>query len=145
MEWTTVVPWLSKHLVTQTVSSQIPQSKYLWQHHGFQWFKEIFQIAKMTTKHKHTVLSVEDKMTIYECLDKGSSTREIACAYKIAVFICFIISMYICLIIKTFDYLNKPWSQGGRIIEGVLYIWKGDLTNVALFLPAKSLYFINHL
>ena len=53
----------------------------------------------MPTKHKHPVLSIEGKITIYECLDKGSSKSEIACEYKIAVFICF---MYICLIIQTF-------------------------------------------
>ena len=40
----------------------------------------------MTTNHKHTVLSIKDKITIYGCLDKGSSKREIACEYKIAVF-----------------------------------------------------------
>ena len=32
---------------------------------SFQWFMEIFQIAKMTTNHKHTVLSIEDKTTSY--------------------------------------------------------------------------------
>ena len=39
---------------------------------------ENFQIAKMTTKHKHTVLSIEDKITICEHLDKRSSKSEIA-------------------------------------------------------------------
>ena len=38
----------------------------------------------MTTKHKHIALSIEDKINIYDCLDKGSSKREIACEYKIA-------------------------------------------------------------
>ena len=37
----------------------------------------------MTTKHKRTVLSTEDKITICECLDKGSSKRKITCEYKI--------------------------------------------------------------
>ena len=60
-------PWLSEHLVIQTVSSQIPQSKYLYQHCSFHWFTEI------ATKRKCTVLSIEDKITICECLDKGSS------------------------------------------------------------------------
>ena len=45
--------WLSEHLVIWTVSSQIPQSKYLYQHSSFQWFTEI---SKMATKHKCTVL-----------------------------------------------------------------------------------------
>ena len=92
-------PWLSEYLAIQTVSSQKPQSKHLWQHCSFQWFKEFFQIAKMTAKHKHTVLSIEDKILSYDCLDKGSSKREIACEYKIAAFFYF---LYICLIIKTF-------------------------------------------
>ena len=47
--------------------------------HSFQWFMEIFQIAKMTTKHNQTVLS---KLTTCEHLDKGSSKSEIACEYK---------------------------------------------------------------
>ena len=56
----TVVPqlsglWLSEHLVIRTVSSQIPQSKYLYQHCSFQWFTEILQIAKMAAKCKCTV------------------------------------------------------------------------------------------
>ena len=56
----TVVPWLSglwlsEHLIIQTVSSQVPQSKYLYQHYSFHWFTEILQIAKMATKHKRTV------------------------------------------------------------------------------------------
>ena len=38
----------------------------------------------MTTKHKHIVLSIEDKINIYDCLDKGSSKREITCEYKTA-------------------------------------------------------------
>ena len=58
----------------------------------------------MTTKGKRTVLSIEDKITICEHLNKGSSKSEIACEYKITVFIYFI---YICLIIQ---YLNKSWS-----------------------------------
>ena len=53
----------------------------------------------MTTKGKHTVLSIEDKITICEHLDKGSSKSEIAREYEITVFIYF---MYICLIIQTF-------------------------------------------
>ena len=79
----------------------------------------VYGIVKITTKHKHTILYIEDKITICECLDKGSFKREIACEYKITVFIYF---MYICLIIQTFVYLNKLWSQGGWIIEGALYI-----------------------
>ena len=59
-----------------------------------------FQIAKMTTKHKHTVLSIGDKITVCEHLDKGSSIKsEIACKYKIIAFVYFV---YICLIIKNF-------------------------------------------
>ena len=38
----------------------------------------------MTTKHKHTVLSIEDKITICECLDKESSKIEIAYEYNIS-------------------------------------------------------------
>ena len=52
-------------------------------------------VASMTTKGKRTVLSVEDKITICEQLDKGSSKSEIAREYKITVFSYF---MYICLI-----------------------------------------------
>ena len=37
----------------------------------------------MTTKRKCTVLSIEDKITICECLDKGSSKREITHEYDI--------------------------------------------------------------
>ena len=39
----------------------------------------------MTTNHKHTVLSIEDKITTCEHLDNGSSRREITCEYKITV------------------------------------------------------------
>ena len=53
----------------------------------------------MTTKGKHTVSSIEDKITICEHLDKGSSKSEITREYKITAFIYF---MYICLIIQTF-------------------------------------------
>ena len=53
----------------------------------------------MTTKGKHTVLSIEDKIAVCEHLDKESSKSEITCEYKITVFIYF---MYICLIIQTF-------------------------------------------
>ena len=67
----------------------------------------VYGIVKITTKHKHTILYIEDKITICECLDKGSFKREIACEYKITVFIYF---MHICLIIQTFEYLNKLWS-----------------------------------
>ena len=58
-------------------------------------------MAKMTTKHKNPIylLKILHKITIYEYLDKGSSKREIAYEYKIAVFNYF---MYICLIIQTF-------------------------------------------
>ena len=44
---------------------------------------EILQIAKMTTECKCTVLSIEDKITICECLDKGSSKRETTHEYDI--------------------------------------------------------------
>ena len=37
----------------------------------------------MATKCKCTVLSIEDKITICECLDKGSSKREITDEYDI--------------------------------------------------------------
>ena len=53
----------------------------------------------MTTKHKYAVLFIEDKITIYECLDKRSSKREITCEYKTTIFIYF---MCICLNILTF-------------------------------------------
>ena len=46
---------------------------------------EILQITSMTTKSKRTVLSIEDKITICEHLDKGSSKSEIAHEYKITV------------------------------------------------------------
>ena len=48
---------------------------------------ENFQIVKMIiiTNHKHTVLSIEDKITTFERLDKGSSKSEIACEDKITV------------------------------------------------------------
>ena len=72
----------------------------------------------MTTKHKHIVLSIEDKINIYEYFDKGSSMRQIVCEYIIAFLS--ISCTYICLIIHTFDYLNKPWSQGGQIIDGAM-------------------------
>ena len=39
----------------------------------------------MTTKGKRTVLSIEDKITICEHLDEGSSKSEIAREYKITV------------------------------------------------------------
>ena len=54
----------------------------------------------MTTKYKQTVLSIEDKIAICECLDKGCSKREIACECKI----CF---MYICLIIIQTFWLSE--------------------------------------
>ena len=38
----------------------------------------------MATKRKCTVLSIEDKITICECLDKGSSKREITNEYDIS-------------------------------------------------------------
>ena len=47
----------------------------------------------MTTKDKHTVLYIEDKMTIGEYPDKGSPKSNIAHEYYF---------MYICLIIQTF-------------------------------------------
>ena len=46
---------------------------------------ENFQIVKMITNHNHTLLSIEDKITTFECLDKGSSKSEIACEGKITV------------------------------------------------------------
>ena len=53
----------------------------------------------MTTKHKRTIIPIEDKIIMYcECPDKGFSKREIICEYKITVFIYF---MYICLVIQT--------------------------------------------
>ena len=38
----------------------------------------------MATKHKRTVLSIKDKITICECLDKGSSKSEITNEYDIS-------------------------------------------------------------
>ena len=78
---------------------------------------EIFQIAKMTTNHKHTALSIGYKITTCECLENGSSKSEITCEYKITIS-----CIAICLII---DYLNKSWSQGVLIIEGALYQHNG--------------------
>ena len=40
----------------------------------------------MTTKCKRTVLSIEDKITICEHLDKGASKSEIACEYNTGKF-----------------------------------------------------------
>ena len=57
---------------------------------------KILQIASMTTKGKRTVLCIEDKITICEHLDKGSSKSEITSEYKITVLIYF---MYICFLI----------------------------------------------
>ena len=57
---------------------------------------EILQMANRTTKGRRAVLSIEDKITICEHLDKGSSKSEITCEYKITSFIYF---MYLCLII----------------------------------------------
>ena len=42
------------------------------------------QIAKMATKCKRTDLFIEDKITICECLDKGSFQKEITCEYDIS-------------------------------------------------------------
>ena len=80
-------------------------------------------MAKMITKHKHTVLSIEDKIIIYECLDKGSSKREIACEYKITVFkpgahlcvcmcVCVYTGRYLVLkdiaVLLIIDFIKKP-------------------------------------
>ena len=54
-------------------------------------------MPKVTTKHKCTVLSIEDKITISEHLDKGSSKSEIACEYKI---------MFYLFHVYLFDYPN---------------------------------------
>ena len=48
-------------------------------------FYGIFQIVKMAANHKLTVLSIEDKITTCESLDKGSSKSVIACEDKITV------------------------------------------------------------
>ena len=61
---------------------------------------EILQIASMITKRKHNVLSIEDKITICEHLDNGSSKSKIVREYKITVLS--ISCSYICLIIQTF-------------------------------------------
>ena len=55
---------------------------------------EILQMANRTTKGRRAVLSIEDKITVCEHLDKGSSKSEITREYKITVFTYFI---YICL------------------------------------------------
>ena len=52
-----------------------------------------------------------------ERLDKGSFKSETACEYKMTVLS---ISRLFVWLPKLFDYLNKSWSQGGRIIKGVL-------------------------
>ena len=41
----------------------------------------------MTTKHKCTVSSIEDTITICEHLDKGSSKSEIADEYKMTLYL----------------------------------------------------------
>ena len=69
---------------------------------------EILQIASMTTKGKCTILSIKDKITICEHLDKGSSKSKITSEYKTTVFIYF---MYIWLIIQTF-WLSEQLSLG---------------------------------
>ena len=72
----------------------------------------------MTTKGKCTVLSIEDKITICEQLDKGSPKSEITCEYKITDFIYF---MYICLIIQTFwlsEQVLVPMELDTIIIAG---------------------------
>ena len=43
-------------------------------------FRNFANIAKMTTYN----LSIENKITIYECLDKGSSKSKITCEYNIS-------------------------------------------------------------
>ena len=48
---------------------------------------EILQITSMTTKDKRTVLSIEDKITICEHLDKGCSKSDIAHEYKITCYL----------------------------------------------------------
>ena len=75
---------------------------------------EIFQITKMTTDHKRTSTALSIELLV-NALTRQS---EIVCEHKITVFIYF---MYVYL----FDYpnfLNKSWSQGGRIIAGALYL-----------------------
>ena len=42
-------------------------------------------IASIITKDNHTVLSIEDKITICEHLDNGSSRSEITHEYKLTV------------------------------------------------------------
>ena len=111
-------PWLSKHSVIQTVSSQIPQSKYLQQQHSFQWFTEILPTASMTTKGKHTVLSIEDKITICEHLSRDLlRVRSLVNTKQLFLSI----SCIFVWLSKLCDYLNKSWSQWGRIIKGALY------------------------
>ena len=74
----------------------------------------------MTTNHKLTVLSTEDKITTCEHLDNGSFKSEIACEYKVAN-CSYLFHVYLFDYPYFFDYLNKPWSQGGRIIKRALY------------------------
>ena len=89
---------------------------------------EIFQ---MTTQHKHTVLCIEDKITICECLDKGSS-KEITCEYKITIF--YLFHVYL------FDYLNNSWSQGGQIMCCILLRYLGNWFSVVS--PIAHLYIV---
>ena len=65
----TVVPRLSE------VSSQIPQSKYLYQHCIV--FNDLQKFCEQLKWQLSVKSTVEDKITICKCLDKGSSKREI--------------------------------------------------------------------
>ena len=75
-----------------------------------------FAQYNMTIKRKYTVLSIKDKITICEHLDKGSSKSKITSEDKITVFVYF---MYIVRLSK----LLIIWSQKGQIIEGANAIW----------------------
>ena len=137
----TVVPRFSSpwHLVIRTASSQIPQSKYLYQHWSLQWFTEISQIAKMATKHICTVL---DKITICQCLDRDLLRRRslmniISASRLFQNCSCNCFYPFVWLS-RVFDYLNKFWSQGCWIIEGALcpvitYVYKTYAT-VAIYI-----------
>ena len=81
----------------------------------FNGLQKNLQITKMTTNYKCTVLSIEDKIVVCECLDKEYFKREITCEYKIIILIYF---MHICLIILTFSLSEQVLVPRGSDNRG---------------------------
>ena len=77
----------------------------------------------MTTKGKRTVLSNEDKITICEHFDKGSSKSEITRKYKITVFIYFINICWIIQIYWLSEQVLVPMESDNRGSTVVSYKW----------------------